>query len=149
LLNGETCPQCNYSLLTNGFCSNERCKNAPSADTGLITLNELDELYPELPLFHGRRWGSWKLSTKSLALKHEFYEIDLETIGSSGSMLDWIFQVQQKTWADASVMNDLLAALHDIFDPQANLCSFCEGESTGKTFNPTQFLRKRVKRPAA
>jgi hypothetical protein len=32
-------------------------------------------------------------------------------------MLDWIYRVKRKAWADAAVMNDLLTALHDIFDP--------------------------------
>jgi hypothetical protein len=105
-------------------------------------------MYPNLELFHGRTWGSWTLNARHLRLDHEFYEVDLEKIGSSASMLDGIYQIKRKTWADQTVMYDLLSALHDIFDPQATMCSFCDGESLGKTIKPAEFLKKRIKKIA-
>src|SRR5437763_13666286 len=72
-------------------------------------------------LVHGRTWGVWRLDAKRLALVHKLYEVDLEDITSSAAMLDWIFQIRR--WATPQDIADLLAALHDIFHPQANLCS--------------------------
>lgn len=72
------------------------------------------------------RWGAWVFNPKNLTLRHEpeDYEIDLEEIHSSAAILDWIFQVQNKTWGTAFNMHNLLRALNDILDPQANYCSF-------------------------
>lgn len=71
-------------------------------------------------------WGNWTFDPKILTLTHsqENYEIDLEEIHSSAAILDWIFQVHMKSWADAGAVNDLLQALDDILKPQANYCSF-------------------------
>jgi hypothetical protein len=71
------------------------------------------------------RWGNWALDPKNLTLTHaaEGYEIDLERIHTSAAVLDWIFQVQHKAWADAGTTHDLLRAFDDILDPQANYCS--------------------------
>jgi hypothetical protein len=55
-------------------------------------------------------------------------------------MLDWIYQVRQKVWANSRVMMDLLIALHSIFAPQANLCSW----RSNKRINPREFLAKRL-----
>ena len=51
------------------------------------------------------------------------YEIDLERIGSSAAMLDWIFQIRGKAWATSTVLRDLLNAFHDVSGPQSSLCS--------------------------
>jgi len=70
-------------------------------------------------------FGEWTYDRHLLTLTfRDVYEIDLERIRDSASMLDWIFQVQAKRWATPAVMNDLLAAFQAIFDPQRNLCSW-------------------------
>jgi hypothetical protein len=73
------------------------------------------------------RWGDWLLNPGKLTLTHEGvsggYEIDLERINSAAQILDWIFQVQGKSWADATAVHDLLRAFEDVLDPQANYCS--------------------------
>ena len=70
------------------------------------------------------RWGNWKFDPKNLTLEHsgEGYEIDLERIHTCAAMLDWIFQIQAKSWADAKTMRDLLRAFDDILSPQVNYC---------------------------
>jgi hypothetical protein len=70
------------------------------------------------------RWGNWEFDPKNLTLEHkgEGYEIDLERIHTSAAVLDWIFQIQGKSWADAKTMHDLLRAFDDILSPQANYC---------------------------
>ena len=74
------------------------------------------------------QWGNWMFDSKNLTLTHtvEGYEIDLEEIHSSAVILDWIFQILSKQWADASTMHDLLRAFDDILDPQANYCPWEE-----------------------
>jgi len=70
------------------------------------------------------RWGKWTFDRENLCLAHrdEHYEIDLEEVDSSAAMLDWIFQIQSKSWADANTVHDLLRAFSDILDPQVNYC---------------------------
>lgn len=71
------------------------------------------------------RWGNWQFEPTSLTLTHtgEGYEIDLERIHTSAALLDWIFQIQGKSWADAQTMYDLIEAFDEILSPQANYCS--------------------------
>jgi hypothetical protein len=70
------------------------------------------------------KWGDWSFDTKTLCLIHsDSYYIDLTQIISSAAMLDWIFQIQAKPWADAKTLHDLLNALDDILCPQENYCS--------------------------
>jgi hypothetical protein len=96
---------------------------------------------PQPHLLHGRLWGVWQLNAERLALVHtpDGYEIDLEDISTSAQMLDWIFQVRR--WASPQEMADLLTALGDIFQPQANLCS---GGSDKRIDDPKRFLRQRI-----
>jgi hypothetical protein len=73
------------------------------------------------------QWGDWIFDPDHLTLDHENgYQIDLEEIGSSASILGWIFQVREKDWGDAQTVYDLLTAFREILDPQANYCSFEE-----------------------
>lgn len=111
----------------------------------LMTAKQLlDMPDPKGGLFHGRCWGPWRLDAERLVLVFiDGYEIDIETINSSAEMLDWIFQIHRKVWATPQVMADLVQALKDIFDPQANLCSFGIDE---RIENPKEFLRQRIRR---
>ncbi len=121
------CPLCGYTLRSNGFCSNSRCDRQPPVN-GSIALGQLHDLFPKVPLMHGRRWGVWHLDTERLTLDYKpdgvwRYELDLERNHDSASILDFIFQVRQKGWATPTVLADLLNAIQDIFHPQPNLCS--------------------------
>jgi hypothetical protein len=141
------CGRCHYALFPNtGRCTNESCVNHQSEQHTRIplSLGQLMQDYKEPDLFHGRRWGNWHLDTERLCLVFKSdrwnYEVDIERIGSSAAMLDWIFQVRQKGWADAKTMYDLLNALRDIFDPQQSLCSWGQD----KRINATEFLTLKV-----
>ena len=76
------------------------------------------------------RWGRWHLNRALNTLdfhddlRGKAYEIDLDTMTTSASCLDWIFQVAFKTWMTAQDRSDLLEAIRDTVHPQANLCSF-------------------------
>lgn len=98
-------------------------------------------------LRHGQRWGEWQLDAYRLTLDFApgdvwRYELDLEANHDSASLLDFVFQFHGKIWATPQVMADLLDAIHDIFDPQANLCS-C---GTNKQI-PKGFVAGRVEPP--
>ena len=110
-------------------------------------------------LFHGCRWGSWTFDTERLVLVHDAQaiirgrdddeylafqgncEIDVERIGQSSQLLDWIFQIHGKRWATPVVMRDLIEAFDDIIHPQQNLCS-CGGHKV--ISDPTAFLKDRI-----
>ena len=74
------------------------------------------------------------------------YEIDLERIRDSAALADWIFQIREKAWATSRVLRDLLNALDDVIDPQANLCGGAMGGGRGGMViaNPAAFLSKRA-----
>lgn len=79
-------------------------------------------------------FGPWKFFPDNLTLVHSptGYEIDLEEIDTSAQMLDWIFQVQNKTWATPDVLYGLLAAFRTVMNPQANYCSMgCDKPASG------------------
>lgn len=75
---------------------------------------------------HGDTWGNWQYDAKWMVLTFlpEDYEIDLEECTTSAQLLDWIFQISNKTWMTEKDRSDMLLALNDLLRPQANLCSF-------------------------
>jgi hypothetical protein len=115
-------------------------------------------------LFHGRRWGLWTLDVERRCLVYDAWsevrgngsgvtagvpqytanlgapEIDLDRIRDSAGLLDWIFQIEGKTWATARVTKDLLRAFDSIFSPQQNLCT---GGGSKVIKSPVAFLRCR------
>ena len=90
-------------------------------------------------------WGNWRLDSSNLALVHaaDKYPIDLERMNSAAQMLDWIFQVNKKAREvyPAQDLADLLQALQDILDPQANLC----GGGARKRLDATAYLKQRYR----
>lgn len=90
-------------------------------------------------------WGSWKYHPNNFTLECRdergfIYEVDLERCRTSAEMLDWIFQVNKKTWATAEIVKNLLDAFECLLSPQATLCSF--GVST--SMNPREVLSGRT-----
>lgn len=74
-----------------------------------------------------RQWGQWTIHDDGKSLHcvqdgREMYWIDLSYVKTAGGLLDWIFQVSQKTWATGECVRDLLMALEEIFHPQETLC---------------------------
>jgi hypothetical protein len=93
---------------------------------------------------HGSKWGDWTLDAKFMTLdlqsgRHS-YQIGLENITDSAHMLDWIFQIQRKTWSTNDIIGDLINAFEDIFSPQGTIC----GQGIGKTIDSTAFLKRRL-----
>jgi hypothetical protein len=101
---------------------------------------------PDDPTFSECAWGGWRLHPDGTSLHlvvngTELYWFTLLKIQDSASMLDWIYQVQAKGWS-APIMAGLICALGDIFEPQANLCSFALSGRKGKRL-PRYYLRDR------
>lgn len=86
----------------------------------------------KIPGFFTESFGPWEFDSEDYLLIHKKaeYIIPLERITSSACILDWIFQVQGKPWADLIDVYTLLVALRRILDPQANYCSFEEDRRT-------------------
>jgi hypothetical protein len=91
------------------------------------------------------QWGVWQLEKSNWTLVHtgegSGYDVDLEDMNTTGQMLDWIFQVSEKSWATRQDIGDLVEALDDIFNPQQYLCS----GGANKTMNASEFLKQRYK----
>lgn len=68
--------------------------------------------------------SEWGLDPKDpvLIFKGNGYWIDLRECRSSACILNWIFQVQSKSWATPKVMSDLLSVISILLDPQKNMC---------------------------
>lgn len=93
-----------------------------------VSAEELGNLKVPYPT-NGDRWGNWQFDSEGLTLDYQdgyeshWYEVSLRRITSSSEMLDWIFQASGKAWISRKDMGDLVAALEDLFNPQATLCS--------------------------
>jgi hypothetical protein len=100
------------------------------------------------PPADGDWWGPWRYNAKTLVLEYydedgKFgYEVDLERCNSSAEVLDWIFQLETKNWCGYEYLGQLVRALGDLLDPQANICS--GGED--KSFDAGAYLRRKPKK---
>ncbi|MBV2182053.1 MAG: hypothetical protein KUL86_12590 [Castellaniella sp.] len=96
-----------------------------------------------------KEWGDWQLVDKPqfmLVNKEQGYEISFSDMHGSAAVLDWIFQLHGKLWMSPKSMHDLLSALSDILEPQANYCSMgqdqpADGVALAKRYweNPDPF----------
>jgi hypothetical protein len=51
------------------------------------------------------------------------YTVPLFDMRTSADMLDWIFQLRQKTWVSDAEMGAIVYALDELLRPQACLCT--------------------------
>jgi hypothetical protein len=111
----------------------------------MIPLNKIS-----LPDTSRNRWGNWHLKRDTWELEYVrhfpnrhaiYYWINLEEINTCGAMLDWVFQLSSKTWMSLEDRADLIEAFREIFDPQANLCSF----RGNREIDAPRYLRERYK----
>jgi len=140
------CKECGWSLMSNRKCSNSRCKNYPRPEQG-IEIKDVDKVYPQLGFFEGRQWGNWKLSITERCLEHSRhssqvpYQVSLDEIHNSASMLDWIFQVSSKSWTKYKDISDLISALDNIFDPQGTFCRGAVNGAEGTSIDASEYLK--------
>lgn len=83
------------------------------------TLAEIAADCEPLDLAKDHDFGVWHYCADeyilTFGLNHHDYEIDLEGIGTSDGMLDWIFHIAEKSWATSAVVHDLVLAFCEIF----------------------------------
>jgi hypothetical protein len=75
------------------------------------------------------QFGAWQLKVKTRVLHHGVYpdyEIDLDKIKKSADVLDWIFQLQEKTWVTDAHIADFARCIRYLFGRR-----FCGSGSDG------------------
>lgn len=74
-------------------------------------------------------FGKWEYNRVAFTLTHlaEDYEIDLDEVTNSAELLDWLCQVQGKSWCTKKDLWTLFEAFDYLFKPQQNLCPFGRG----------------------
>ena len=96
------------------------------------------------------RWGNWFLDSDSMTLDYHFpdvdgaiYDVNIGECDDSAKLLDWIFQVIGKSWANEKVIYDLLSAIDEILMPQAHLCSCGENKTCNAKKIVANFINKK------
>jgi hypothetical protein len=99
----------------------------PLADETVIT--RASDIEPAPRGERRAEWGPWHIDRGTYVLWTEAggyrYEVDLERCLTSAEVLDWICQIARKQWDGdhAATVAGLVAALDDVLNPQAHLCS--------------------------
>lgn len=88
------------------------------------------------------QWGQWTLNIPDYCLEHpgpgcQSYQIPLEEFKTSAIILDWIFQLSEKTWMTSSDKGDLVDAILEIFGR-----SVCGG-GVSYTIDPQKILLEK------
>lgn len=70
-----------------------------------------------------RQWGGWKLSddNETLDFEETAYWMYVKQLENPVQLIDWIFQLNGKTWVTPEVMKDFLNAVDDLVSPQATI----------------------------
>lgn len=87
-----------------------------------------------------KRWGNWVVFLKPYyCIEHEpsGYWIGFNRLNTCAEIMDWLFQLRQKTWFSSQDASDFLTLIDDVLHPQATLCSF--GQDHGKIDAPKIF----------
>lgn len=66
-------------------------------------------------------WGDWQFNTSNACLEYTdphtrqmIYQVPVDEMDTSARILDWIFQIEEKTWADRTVVGDFVTATRSI-----------------------------------
>lgn len=97
---------------------------------------------PDSDLAAPAGWGAWTFNPGALTLDLlrnglPAHSIQLRAITSSACMLEAIFELKSRPWADNGVLGDLITAFQDLFDPRVNLC----GGGRDRSFDPLVHFR--------
>lgn len=93
-------------------------RRGPASELRTVCLADVPLRPPEIP-----SKNEWRLDRgRWLVHSDPWYEIDLETCKSAESMLDWIFQIFEKSWCTARTIHDLLDCFDRRLSPQSTLC---------------------------
>lgn len=110
---------------------------AKGGDPNFYSAGDLYSM-PESKPAHGDTWGRFTFRRDNLTLEHGLYGyyIDLERCKTPAQLLDYMFQIEAKTWMTLEDKGHLVEAVQDLLYPQQNLCSF----GTNKRMNATEYL---------
>ena len=68
------------------------------------------------------QWGRWTFNPRNACLEIEIvaghgveYQVPADELKSSARILDWIYQLRDKTWATSADIGDLVQAIRDLF----------------------------------
>jgi hypothetical protein len=81
-----------------------------------------DLMKEEFPPEEG--WNGWKLNGTTLeypAYEGSTYPIDLYEARDNAQMLDWIMQIEDKSWATDAIVAGLVRAFKEVLQPQSYL----------------------------
>ncbi len=66
-------------------------------------------------------WGNWTLNTTNACLEYSdpalgsmIYQVPVDEMTTSAEILDWVFQIEEKTWANSAVIGDFVTAVAEI-----------------------------------
>ena len=102
------------------------------------------------------QWGNWRFSSKDNLLiirkspspgerERDLYEVILERCNTSAEILDWIAQLNGKTWTTPEDIGYLVEALNDLLSLQSNFCGGEEERSDGKPAYAKRILERLLK----
>jgi hypothetical protein len=118
----------------------------PMREVAMVRASDVKLSLPEV----ADNYGGWSVDREELYLTLSAdspsgyeYNIPLESMSTSGEMLDMIMQIAGKTWATPEMLGHMVMAMDAIFEPQANLCSW---GTQMRILNAEAFLRKRLRR---
>lgn len=64
------------------------------------------------------KWGPWTLNTTNACLEYPLgascYQIPVDEMTNSPQILDWIFQLNEKTWTSAADVGHFVEAVEEI-----------------------------------
>lgn len=89
-----------------------------------------------------QKYGNWVLNLEYRTLDHErgVYRVPLQDMRSSSHILDWLFQIEAKTWATDADLGNLVRAMVDLFG--RDVCA----AGKDKTIDPILRLENKFKR---
>lgn len=72
---------------------------------------------------HGWSWNRDRAVLRKQRDDDTLYSVPLADMTTSANMLDWIFQLRQKTWVSDAEMGAIIYAMDELLCPQGCLCS--------------------------
>jgi hypothetical protein len=82
----------------------------------------------------GDQWGPWVYrANRTLEHADGHYWVDMDRMGTSAEILDWLAQVSKKRWCTRATAGWLLQAIDEIIDVQGTRCSFGIERGEGTT----------------
>ena len=92
------------------------------------------------------QYGNWSVNPENLTLDYRhtngtLYDVPLWEMKNSAEVLDWIFQVEEKTWSTPEDVNNFITALVEIFGR-----GICGGGQDHPITNTEDFLRTKLRK---